>query len=245
MNYPIYDILYTNNRTMIYTSYSDNIIVVKKILNDKDGIFYTALIEINILKRLKHQNIIQLYNVDFDSINTYIILEYCDMTLTKYLDLYYPLNNIITLFKQMVAAIKYIHNQNIIHRDLKPDNILIKSNIIKIADFGLAKPITLNKLSYNVVTLYYRAPEILEKIPYHKPIDIWSLGCILYQMYTLCVPFQGTENTQLRIIKNYTIKYQFLDKITDIYIKNLIYNMLVIDQANRINIQQINTLLEN
>lgn len=249
MNYPVINILHKNGKTVVYASediYSnDSKIVIKKILNDKDGIYYGSMIEISILKTLKHKNIIELKKYICDSVWTYMILEYCDMNLTKFCKVYYPLtqHDILDVFKQVVDGVQYLHTNNILHRDLKPDNILIHDGIVKIADFGLAKRMTLNPMSYNVVTLHYRAPEILSKQPYGKPIDIWSLGCILYEICTLFVPFRNNnmdnEQTQLATILHHTSTYTFLNNIHNITIRNLIKPMLLIKPEERITISDL------
>lgn len=90
--------------------------------------------------------------------------------------------------KQMLDGILYCHSNRVIHRDLKPQNLLIDSNgNLKIADFGLARSFTvpLPSLTHEVVTLWYRPPEIImgQKI-YTPSIDIWSIGCIFAEMIT-------------------------------------------------------------
>ena len=82
--------------------------------------------------------------------------------------------------KQILEGLEYLHDRNIAHRDLKPQNVLMnKEGIVKVADFGLAKK--LRKIStLNVVSLWYRAPELLLGLKNYSPnIDIWSLGCML------------------------------------------------------------------
>lgn len=241
MNYPVEAVLYKNNKTIVFSS-NENTIVIKKILNDKDGINSRIIVEITMLKSLCHNNIIKMNNFFCDSIWTYLILEYCDMTLTKYCHLYFPLTGeqTIGILKQIVEGLKYIHHKNIIHRDIKPDNILIQNGTVKIADFGLSVLITGNKLSYNVVTLYYRAPEILSHIPYGKPIDIWALGCVLYQMSSLRILFYGIEHTQLDVIKEKVAAGIYLNNIM---MKDILEQMLVLDANQRITIDALYELL--
>ena len=90
------------------------------------------------------------------------------------------------------TGIREIHNKNLIHRDLKPDNLFISKDYkIKIGDFGISKQLTNTKKYANTQngTLQYMAPEILNGENYNKKIDIWGLGCILYELFTLNVCF--------------------------------------------------------
>ena len=102
----------------------------------------------------------------------------------------------------MLQGLSFIHSCNIFHRDLKPQNILMNSKgDVKLADFGLARTFTRESQSYsqNVVTLWYRAPELLVGTNcYNQSIDIWSVGCIFFELLTGKVLFRGTcVNSQL------------------------------------------------
>ena len=112
----------------------------------------------------------------------------------------------------------YCHSQRIIHRDLKPANILLKgqnNEMIKLADFGLARAFSIPIKPYTkcVVTLYYRSPELLlEMNEYATPVDIWSIGVIIYTLIIGKPPFETSDvkTTYKRIRMN---AYNFPDNV--------------------------------
>lgn len=115
---------------------------------------------------------------------------------------------------QIALAIYYCHSHRVLHRDLKPQNILLdKNGRLKIADFGLARAFGLPMRNYThqVVTLWYRAPEILlGSKSYGCPIDMWSIGCMFYEMVTKKPMFPGdSEIDQLYKIFRYEIVFSF------------------------------------
>ena len=108
---------------------------------------------------------------------------------------------------QLLSGIEYCHLHRVLHRDLKPQNLLInREGKLKLADFGLARAfgIPVRSYTHEVVTLWYRAPDVLlGSRQYSTPVDMWSVGCILAEMVTGRPLFMGnSEDTQLEIIFN-------------------------------------------
>ncbi|KAF2896283.1 hypothetical protein ILUMI_09890 [Ignelater luminosus] len=148
----------------------------------------------------------------------YLIFEFLSMDLKKYLDSLEPGKYmdpmlVKSYLYQMNQAILFCHQRRVLHRDLKPQNLLIsKDGLIKIADFGLGRAfgVPVRVYTHEVVTLWYRAPEVLlGSARYSCPIDIWSIGCIFSEMATKRPLFQGdSEIDQLfrifRILKTPT-----------------------------------------
>lgn len=226
-------------------------VALKKIsLNEKEGMPSTALREISILKTSKHKNIIQLLDIVHKTESLVIVFELMDYDLMKYLEVK---GETFSLIKQLVEGICYLHTHNIIHRDLKPSNILVsKSGVLKIADFGLARAVSPLDFSYSaeVVTLWYRAPELLMgSTEYLYEIDIWSLGCIIYEMITRkpLLPGENKEK-QLECCKNLNLllvsqELSKIYKVPDFLIK-IICSCLEYSPKNRISIGEILKILE-
>jgi serine/threonine protein kinase len=155
-----------------------------------EGIPSTAIREIALLQELSHPNIVQLKDIVHGENKLYLVFEYFNLDLKKYLDqVGGPLQpkSVKHLLHQLLLGLVHCHKRRIMHRDLKPSNLLIdpKGQHLKIADFGLARTFGLPLKSYTheVVTLWYRAPEILlgQKV-YSTAVDIWSVGCIFFEM---------------------------------------------------------------
>jgi len=104
-----------------------------------------------------------------------------------------PLNEVRAWLKGLVEGVAYLHDHGVVHRDLKPANLFMEEGIVKIGDYGLAKLITPGQVtehSESIGTCHYMAPEVASG-KYDKPIDIYSLGIILFEMVTGRVPFEG------------------------------------------------------
>ncbi|KAM7353822.1 cyclin-dependent kinase 1 isoform 1-T2 [Cochliomyia hominivorax] len=196
------------------------IVAMKKIRleSDDEGIPSTAIREISLLKELKHPNIVCLEDVLMEENRLYLIFEFLSMDLKKYMDSLPPEKTldselVRSYIYQITSAILFCHRRRVLHRDLKPQNLLIdKNGIIKVADFGLGRSfgIPVRIYTHEIVTLWYRAPEVLLGSPrYSCPVDIWSIGCIFAEMATRKPLFQGdSEIDQLfrmfRILKTPT-----------------------------------------
>ena len=175
-------------------------------MKEKEGIPYSAIIEIILLKELEHPNILNIVDVLHGKKTITLVLDYIESNLKKII-LQNPEKGLSpSLLKnylyQILKGIAYMHKKKILHRDIKPENILMTSNgVAKIADFGLSRDygLMLNGYCSCVVTLQYRSPELLLGSQYYGPeVDIWSVGCIFAEMAKGQVLFLGSdENSQL------------------------------------------------
>ncbi|XP_037802398.1 cyclin-dependent kinase 2-like isoform X1 [Penaeus monodon] len=179
---------------------SKRIVALKKIRleNEADGVPSTALREIALLKELDHDNIVRLLDVVYGDHKLYMVFEYLNQDLKKLFDESrggLPLDLVRSYMQQLLRGIAFCHANRILHRDLKPQNLLIDARgSIKLADFGLARAfcLPLRVYTHEVVTLWYRAPEILLGAKnYCTAVDMWSLGAIFAEMLTRKALFPG------------------------------------------------------
>ncbi|XP_022678613.1 serine/threonine-protein kinase prp4 isoform X2 [Setaria italica] len=107
-----------------------------------------------------------------------------------------------TYSKQLFIALKHLKSCNVLHCDIKPDNVLVNEakTKLKLCDFGSAMPTGTNEITPYLVSRFYRAPEIILGLPYNHPLDMWSVGCSLFELYTGKLLFPGkTNNDMLRL----------------------------------------------
>ncbi|KAI9102016.1 kinase-like domain-containing protein [Phlyctochytrium arcticum] len=170
---------------------SGEIVALKKIRleTEDEGVPSTAIREISLLKELKHPNIVRLLDIVHNDAKLYLIFEFLDLDLKKYMDTQaggLSRALIKSYMYQLIKGIHYCHCHRILHRDLKPQNLLIdQQGMLKLADFGLARAfgVPLRPYTHEVVTLWYRAPEILlGSKHYSTAVDMWSVGCIFAEM---------------------------------------------------------------
>ena len=158
--------------------------------DDEEGVPVAALREVSLLKNLAHPNIVPLREALFVHDRIYLLMELMDCNLREYVSDHGPLNEqtCANFTAQILAGVAHLHERRILHRDLKPQNILVRRAIdrrtLKISDFGLSRAFARPRAhTREVVTLWYRAPEILLGAEdYSTPVDVWSVGCILAEM---------------------------------------------------------------
>ncbi|XP_070031279.1 cyclin-dependent kinase C-2-like isoform X2 [Nicotiana tomentosiformis] len=184
------------------------IVALKKIRmdNEKEGFPITAIREIKILKKLQHENVIQLKEIvtsqgpegdeqgklDNNKYkgNIYMVFEYMDHDLTGLADrpgLRFTIPQIKCYMKQLLTGLHYCHVNQVLHRDIKGSNLLIDNEgNLKLADFGLARSFSGDhnaNLTNRVITLWYRPPELLLGATKYGPaVDMWSVGCIFAEL---------------------------------------------------------------
>ncbi len=197
---------------------------LKKVNIDEETFFN----EINILKTVDHPNIIKLFELYYDSGFYYLIEEYCSVgDLYDYIRQQKDLSEkkVAKIMNQLLLAVNHLHSKKIVHRDLKPENIVFikednkeknkqlkevkeEENIhIKIIDFGTSTYLKENKLTQELGTIYYIAPEVFMN-DYDEKCDIWSCGIILHTLLIGRPPFRGNKEID---IKNKILNFTELD----------------------------------
>ncbi|XP_067112759.1 serine/threonine-protein kinase 36 [Osmerus mordax] len=169
--------------------------------------------EIDIMKGLRHPNIVLL----LDSVETerevVVVTEYAEGELFQILedDGNLPESQVAEIAHQLVSALYYLHSHRILHRDMKPQNILLgKGGVVKLCDFGFARAMSVSTLVLTSIkgTPLYMSPELVEEKPYDHTADLWSLGCILYELHTGVPPFYTNSIFQLvRLIVRDPVKW--------------------------------------
>eukprot|EP00758_Cryptobia_borreli_P007386 Tbor_TRINITY_DN5288_c1_g2::TRINITY_DN5288_c1_g2_i1::g.16344::m.16344 len=182
------------------------VVALKRIRLDteEEGVPCTAIREISLLKELRHDNIVKLLDVVHTEKKLTLVFEYLDMDLKGYMD---EQNNNLDaktvqfFMRDLLRGIDFCHQRNVLHRDLKPQNLLVSrtenEKILKLADFGLGRAfgIPVKKYTHEVVTLWYRSPDVLlGSTQYGTAVDMWSVGCIFAEMATGHPLFTGKQD---------------------------------------------------
>ncbi|XP_061698680.1 cyclin-dependent kinase 17-like isoform X2 [Syngnathoides biaculeatus] len=188
---------------------TDNLVALKEIrLEHEEGAPCTAIREVSLLKDLKHANIVTLHDIVHTEKSLTLVFEYLDKDLKQYMDdcgNILSMHNVKLFLFQILRGLAYCHRRKVLHRDLKPQNLLINERgELKLADFGLAraKSVPTKTYSNEVVTLWYRPPDVLlGSSEYSTQIDMWGVGCIFYEMAAGRPLFPGsTVEDELHLI---------------------------------------------
>mmetsp|Transcript_21825 Transcript_21825/g.55969 ORF Transcript_21825/g.55969 Transcript_21825/m.55969 type:complete len:483 (-) Transcript_21825:18-1466(-) len=157
-----------------------------------------ALREVKSLRKLNHPCVVKLKEVIRENDELYFVFEFLDCNVYQMMkdrDKLLPESRIRNWLYQIMQGLAYIHKHGYFHRDMKPENLLVAKDTVKIADFGLAREIR-SKPPYTdyVSTRWYRAPEVLLRSPYYNaPIDMFAMGAIMAELYTLRPLFPGSS----------------------------------------------------
>nr|XP_054492607.1 cyclin-dependent kinase 15 [Agelaius phoeniceus] len=181
-------------------------------LEAEEGVPFTAIREASLLKCLKHANIVLLHDIIQTKETLTFVFEYMHTDLAQYMGQHpgglHSCNVMLFMF-QLLRGLAYIHQQHILHRDLKPQNLLISClGELKLADFGLARAQSIPRQTYSseVVTLWYRPPDVLlGATAYSSDIDIWSAGCIFVEMIQGQPIFAATSGTHEQLEKIWAV----------------------------------------
>ena len=206
--------------------------------------------EINILKSLDHPNIIKVYEFYSSKKYIYIISELCTggELFDKIVEVkYFSESAACNIMRQLLSAVAYCHEKGVIHRDLKPENILIESSEekdkeffhIKVIDFGTCEILKKKKLTEQIGTSFYIAPEVL-KNGYNEKCDLWSCGIILYILLCGSPPFYGKNEKEIfkKILDgNFTFRHKIWNKVSS-EAKNLVLKLLQVDPAKRLSAKE-------
>ncbi|XP_060534809.1 cyclin-dependent kinase 14 isoform X2 [Cylas formicarius] len=193
-----------------FSNLQNQVVALKEIrLQEEEGAPFTAIREASLLKELKHANIVTLHDIVHTKETLTFVFEYVHTDLSQYLERHSggldPRNVRLFLF-QLLRGLAYCHKRLVLHRDVKPQNLLISEiGELKLADFGLAraKSVPSHTYSHEVVTLWYRPPDVLlGSTEYSTSLDMWGVGCIFVEMITGVAIFPGVRDT-----------YDQLDKI--------------------------------
>uniref|UniRef100_W5M741 non-specific serine/threonine protein kinase n=1 Tax=Lepisosteus oculatus TaxID=7918 RepID=W5M741_LEPOC len=158
--------------------------------------------EIEIMRGLRHPNVVLLLDSFETDREVVVVTEYAEGELFQILedDGSLPEAQVREIACQLVSALYYLHSHRILHRDMKPQNILLgKGGVVKLCDFGFARAMSVSTLVLTSIkgTPLYMSPELVEEKPYDHTADLWSLGCILYELHTGAPPFYTNSIFQL------------------------------------------------
>ena len=225
-------------------------IMHKRKMDDED--MKSVLDEVNIMRQLKHPNVVEFIDYFDEATEMYVVIEYCkggtvfDRVIKKDHYSEKEARDLINIFLQ---TLKFCHERDIVHRDIKPENMLMVDENddadVKLADFGLSIHLPNGELCMHACgTPNYIAPEMITKVGYSKPVDMWAVGCIAFILLGGYAPFdcEDSDPESMRALYRsirkgqYTFDYDF-DKVSD-EAKHLIKGLLCVDVKKRLTVHQ-------
>ncbi|XP_053725072.1 calcium/calmodulin-dependent protein kinase type 1D-like [Synchiropus splendidus] len=203
--------------------------------------------EINVLRRIQHENVVGLEDFYESQTHYYLLMqlvsggELFDRILSQGV---FTEKDASVVIKQVLQAVSYLHQNGIVHRDLKPENLLYYNTDVNakimVSDFGLSKAPEHGVMSTACGTPGYVAPEVLSRQPYSKAVDCWSIGVITYILLSGYPPFYEEDETHLysKIMRaEYSFHSPFWDHISD-SAKDFIKNMMEKDPSKRLSSEE-------
>ncbi|XP_018103102.1 serine/threonine-protein kinase Nek5 isoform X2 [Xenopus laevis] len=203
--------------------------------------------EVILLAKMKHPNVVTFFSSIEERNKLYIVMEYCDggdlmKRINKQRGVLFEEEQILSWFVQISLGLKHIHDRKVLHRDIKAQNIFLSSNgtLAKLGDFGIARMLnsTMELARTCVGTPYYLSPEICENKPYNNKTDIWSLGCVLYELCSLKHPFEAGSLRQL-VLKIGRGRYEPLPNKYSYDLRTLVSQLFKISSRDRPSINSI------
>jgi serine/threonine-protein kinase ULK/ATG1 len=161
-------------------------------------------LEISIMARFRHNNLVRLHHTMRGPKNIFLVMEYCGggdlaSAISKHAPL--PENVVEPLMAQLACGLEFLWSKNLVHRDIKPQNILMTGGLdstLKLADFGFARYLGAAHLAETACgSPLYMAPEVLRRDGYNNKADLWSVGCVLFEMLTKLTPFTAYNEVEL------------------------------------------------
>eukprot|EP00938_MAST-03A_sp_MAST-3A-sp1_P002398 g2398.t1 len=205
--------------------------------------------EARVLRSLKHPNIVRYVDSFAENEKFHIVMEFVDggdlaqlIQRQKRRRKYLPESRVAHVFWQICRGVNHCHKNRILHRDIKSGNIfLMKDGGVKVGDFGIARVLdsTTALARTKIGTPYYLSPEICQEKPYNQKSDVWALGCLLYEMLALEVPFKAKDIMNLMRMIMFRHPQPIRGGNYSSSMRNLVKSLLAKDPKRRPSVRQI------